>query len=175
MLCLHYINNNGLKIISMGMFAERTKAFIWKGVILKGIIKQLLNDVDWGMLDYFIIDTPPGTGDILINLIQELNINGVIMVTTPQAMSKADVRRSLNMIKQLKIPITSLVENMSSFTCPHCGENISIFKHEDSDILSDYSIGKHVILPFELNYNDRISESIEWNMEKELSKMIEIL
>ncbi|ABS20531.1 MULTISPECIES: P-loop NTPase [Bacillus cereus group] len=167
--------NNGLKIVSMGMFVEKNKAFIWKGVILKGIIKQLLNDVEWEELDYLIIDTPPGTGDILINLIQEIKIDGVIMVTTPQAMSKADVRRSLNMIKQLNIPITSLVENMSSFTCPHCNEKISIFKHDDSNMLSEYCIDKHIVLPFELNYNDSLFEDIEWNIEKELSEVVKIL
>jgi ATP-binding protein involved in chromosome partitioning len=120
----------GLKVMSIGFFIDNPDdAVIWRGPMKYSAIKQFLGEVEWGELDYLIIDLPPGTGDEPLSLIQLIdNPTGAVVVTTPQDVSTSDVRRSISFCRQLKLPVLGVVENMSGFICPHCGETTDIFK-----------------------------------------------
>lgn len=109
---------NGLKLMSIGFLVEPHQAAVWRGPRVSAVVSQLLNDTDWGELDYLLIDTPPGTGDIHITLLQNFSLSGVVIVTTPQEMSLVDVKKSINLFQsdKLSIPILGIVENMSWFT-----------------------------------------------------------
>lgn len=118
-----------LKVISIGfMLNERHDPVIWRGPMKYGIIKQFLKDVEWGILDYLIIDSPPGTGDEPLSICQLIeNADGAVIVTTPQEISLLDVRKSIMFCKQLHFPVLGVIENMSGFVCPKCGESTNIF------------------------------------------------
>jgi ATP-binding protein involved in chromosome partitioning len=118
---------HGLKIMSIGFLVEPDQALVWRGPMLHGALIQLLRDVSWGELDYLILDLPPGTGDIPLTLSQQIRAAGVVLVTTPQDVSLSDVLKAKLMFDKVHIPILGLVENMSSFACPHCGESTAIF------------------------------------------------
>ena len=120
----------GLKAMSIGFFLDnRDDAVIWRGPMKNSAIRQFLADVEWGELDYLVIDLPPGTGDEPLSLIQLIeHPDGAVIVTTPQDVSTADVRRSISFCRQLKLPVLGVVENMSGFVCPHCGQVTEIFK-----------------------------------------------
>ena len=124
------VKKAGLKVMSIGFLLEnRDDAVIWRGPMKMGVIKQFLQDVDWGELDYLIIDSPPGTGDEPLSICQLVkNADGAIIVTTPQDVAIADVRRSITFCHQLSLPVLGVVENMSGFVCPKCGEVTDIFK-----------------------------------------------
>jgi predicted Fe-Mo cluster-binding NifX family protein/predicted RNA-binding Zn-ribbon protein involved in translation (DUF1610 family) len=119
-----------MKVLSIGFFLRSTDdAVIWRGPRKMGVIKQFLKDCDWGELDYLVIDSPPGTGDEPLSICQLVeNADGAVIVTTPQDVSVADVRRSISFCRQLALPVLGVVENMSGFACPHCGEVTNIFK-----------------------------------------------
>lgn len=117
----------GIKVMSVGLLAEPDHPLAWRGPVLHKIITQFIQDVDWGELDYLLIDLPPGTGDAQITIIQESPICGVVMVTTPQQVAVSDVRRSIHMFRQVGVPVLGLVENMSYLICGCCGERTSIF------------------------------------------------
>jgi len=119
-----------LKVISMGLFlAEVDMPVIWRGPVKMGAIRQFLEEVHWGNLDYLIIDLPPGTGDEPLSIAQLIpDINGTVIITTPQDIALLDSKKAVNFAKALKIPIIGIIENMSGFTCPHCGESIDLFK-----------------------------------------------
>lgn len=120
--------SNGVKVISMGFFYEQSQqAGIYRGPIVSGIIKQFITDVEWGELDYLLIDLPPGTGDAPLTMAQTLPITGVLTVTTPQDVAMNVAIKSIGMFNKLNIPILGVVENMSYLVCPHCGENTYIF------------------------------------------------
>ncbi len=117
-----------LKAVSIeSLTMSKDEAIIWRGPIKFSAIKQFIGDVDWGNLDFLIIDSPPGTGDEPLTIAQTISDAKAIIVTTPQEMSLADVRKSINFCKTVKMGIFGLIENMSGFTCPHCGENVEIF------------------------------------------------
>jgi len=120
----------GVKVMSIGFFmAEQDKAVIWRGPMKISVIKQLLAEVNWGELDYLIIDFPPGTGDEPLSVAQLIpNADGAIIVTTPQDLSLIDVRKSIDFCKQLKLPVLGVIENMSGLVCPHCSQVIDVFK-----------------------------------------------
>ncbi|MEM9151141.1 MAG: Mrp/NBP35 family ATP-binding protein, partial [Cyanobacteria bacterium P01_F01_bin.3] len=118
---------HGIKVMSVGLLAEGDHPLAWRGPVLHKIITQFIQDVDWGELDYLLIDLPPGTGDAQITIIQESPICGVLMVTTPQQVAVSDVRRSIHMFRQVGVPVLGLVENMSYLICGCCGERTSIF------------------------------------------------
>jgi Mrp family chromosome partitioning ATPase len=120
----------GVKVMSIGFFmAEQDKAVIWRGPMKISVIKQLLAEVNWGELDYLIIDFPPGTGDEPLSVAQLIpDADGAIIVTTPQDLSLIDVRKSIDFCKQLKLPILGVIENMSGLVCPHCSQVIDVFK-----------------------------------------------
>ena len=118
-----------LKVMSVGFLTENEDdAFIWRGPMKMGVIKQFLGDVEWGELDYLIVDCPPGTGDEPLSVSQLIeDPAGAVIVTTPQQVAAVDVRKSLTFCKKLSMPILGIVENMSGFTCPNCGEVVDIF------------------------------------------------
>ncbi|MFH1434894.1 MAG: Mrp/NBP35 family ATP-binding protein [Pseudomonadota bacterium] len=119
-----------LKVMSMALLLKKEdEAVIWRGPMKMGLIKQFLKDVEWGDLDYLIIDAPPGTGDEPLSVVQLIeDLDGAIIVTTPQDIALLDVRKSITFCKHLKIDVLGIVENMSGFVCPHCGEKSDIFK-----------------------------------------------
>lgn len=119
-----------LKVLSMGfLIKNQDEAIIWRGPMKMGAIKQLIGDFNWGPLDYLIIDLPPGTGDEPLSIAQIIpKITGAIIVTTPQDVALVSVRKSITFVNKLKIPVIGIIENMSGFTCPHCGKKIDIFK-----------------------------------------------
>jgi len=110
---------HGVKVISMGMLLPPGQAVIWRGPMLHSAVQQFMRDVEWGELDYLIVDLPPGTGDVSLSLAQSVPVAGAMVVTTPQGVSVADVRRAVAMFRQLEIPILGVVENMSYFLCGH--------------------------------------------------------
>jgi ATP-binding protein involved in chromosome partitioning len=122
--------NEYLKVMSIGfMLGNRDDAVIWRGPLKMGIIKQFLTDVDWGTLDYLVIDSPPGTGDEPLSIGQLIeNPKSAIIVTTPQDIALIDVRKSITFCRKLNLPIAGVVENMSGFVCPNCGKTTDIFK-----------------------------------------------
>lgn len=121
-------NVEGVKVISMGFFYEQSQqAGIYRGPIISGIIKQFLTDVEWGSLDYLIIDLPPGTGDAPLTMAQTIPVTGIIIVTTPQDVAMNVAVKALGMFSKLNVPIVGVIENMSYMQCPHCNEQITIF------------------------------------------------
>ncbi|MFO7937533.1 MAG: Mrp/NBP35 family ATP-binding protein [Kiritimatiellia bacterium] len=123
------IDKDGIKIISIGfLLSNIDDAVIWRGPRKMGAIQQFLSDVDWGDLDYLIIDTPPGTGDEQLSLCQLVEgLEGAVVVTTPQKVASSDVRKSINFCRHLELPVLGVVENMSGFVCPKCGEVTDMF------------------------------------------------
>ena len=121
------IQAHGLKVISVGFLNPGDKPVIWRGPMLHQIIRQFLNAVDWGQLDYLIIDLPPGTGDVALSLIQTVPLTGAIVVSTPSDVSLQDGRKAIEMFRQMKVDLVGVVENMSYFVCPHCNHEIDIF------------------------------------------------
>jgi ATP-binding protein involved in chromosome partitioning len=119
----------GVKMISMGLLNPGDKPLIWRGPMLHSVIQQFLRSVRWGQLDYLIVDLPPGTGDVQLTLIQSAPITGAIIVTTPSIVALADVRKAVEMFRQVSTEILGVVENMSYFSCPHCSGRIDVFGH----------------------------------------------
>jgi ATP-binding protein involved in chromosome partitioning len=121
------IERHGVHLMSIGFILEPEKALIWRGPLVAQLINQFLNDVDWGDLDYLIIDLPPGTGDVQLTLVQKIPISGAVIVTTPQEVAVADAVKGLKMFQEVKTPVLGIVENMSGFVCPNCNEIHDIF------------------------------------------------
>jgi ATP-binding protein involved in chromosome partitioning len=119
----------GLKIMSLGFLVEPDQALIWRGPMLHGALQQLMRDVNWGSLDYLIMDLPPGTGDVALTVSQSIRAAGAVLVTTPQDVALADVVRAKQMFDKVHIPVLGIVENMSEFVCPHCHASTPIFHH----------------------------------------------
>ena len=117
----------GLKVISVGFLNPGDKPLIWRGPMLHSIIKQFLGSVEWGQLDYLVVDLPPGTGDVALSLIQTVPLTGAIVVSTPSDVSLQDARKAIEMFRQMKVDVVGMVENMSYFVCPHCNHEIDIF------------------------------------------------
>jgi ATP-binding protein involved in chromosome partitioning len=119
--------HHGIKVLSVGFFVERGAAVMWRGPMIHKLLTQFMEDVDWGELDYLVIDLPPGTGDTQLSLAQLVPVTGAVMVTTPQEVSVIDVEKALAMWKKVEIPVLGVVENMSYFACPQCGHHEEIF------------------------------------------------
>jgi ATP-binding protein involved in chromosome partitioning len=118
---------HGLKVISVGLLNPGDKPLIWRGPMLHSIIRQFLGSVEWGQLDYLVVDLPPGTGDVALSLIQTVPLTGAIVVSTPSDVALQDARKAIEMFRQVKVDIVGLVENMSYFICPHCHHEIDVF------------------------------------------------
>jgi ATP-binding protein involved in chromosome partitioning len=121
------LTRHGVKAISIQFFVPPGQPIIWRGPLVGGAITQSLRDVDWGELDYLVIDLPPGTSDAQLTLAQAVPISGAVLVTTPQEVSLLDVDKALAMFKRMSVPVIGVVENMTAFVCPHCGESVDIF------------------------------------------------
>jgi ATP-binding protein involved in chromosome partitioning len=119
--------SHGVKFISVGLISPGDKPMVMRGPMLHQIIRQFLQQVEWGELDFLIIDLPPGTGDVVISLVQTVPLTGAVVVSTPSDVSLQDARKAIEMFGQVKVEIIGLVENMSHFTCPHCQQVIDIF------------------------------------------------
>jgi ATP-binding protein involved in chromosome partitioning len=117
----------GIKVISMGMLVPPDQPIIWRGPMLHGAVQQFMRDVEWGELDYLVVDLPPGTGDVALSMAQSVPMAGAVVVTTPQGVSVSDVRKAVGMFRQLSIPVLGVIENMSYFVCGHCQERTDIF------------------------------------------------
>lgn len=117
----------GVKVISIQFFVPEGQPIVWRGPLVGGAIQQFLRDVDWGELDYLVIDLPPGTSDAQLTLAQAVPISGSVLVTTPQDVALLDVEKALAMFRRMSVPVMGIVENMSAFICPHCGEATEIF------------------------------------------------
>ncbi len=117
----------GVKTMSIGYLVEPDQAMVWRGPMLNQAVVQFLRDVNWGELDYLIVDLPPGTGDVQLTIAQQVSAAGCVLVTTPQDVALADVVRAKGMLDKVRIPVLGIVENMSYFVCPHCGEETDIF------------------------------------------------
>ncbi|MFQ3549824.1 MAG: Mrp/NBP35 family ATP-binding protein, partial [Armatimonadota bacterium] len=134
-----------LKVISIGFLLESDKdAVIWRGPMKYSLIKQFISNVNWGELDYLIVDCPPGTGDEPLSVVQVIkSADGAIVVTTPQDLSTADVKRSIDFCKQLNLKVIGILENMSGFICPHCNKQTDIFKSGGGE-----NLAKEMSVPF---------------------------
>ena len=118
---------HGIKSISIGYISPGDKPMVMRGPMLHQIVRQFLQQVDWGELDYLLVDLPPGTGDVVISLVQTVPLTGAVVVSTPSDVSLEDARKALGMFAQVNVEVLGIVENMSHFTCPHCYEQIDIF------------------------------------------------
>jgi ATP-binding protein involved in chromosome partitioning len=121
------ISAHGMKVMSIGFISPGDKPMVMRGPMLHQIVRQFLHQVDWGELDFLIIDLPPGTGDVVISLVQSVPLTGAVVVSTPSDVSLQDARKALEMFHQVNVEVLGIVENMSHFTCPHCHEQIDIF------------------------------------------------
>src|SRR6202163_2331730 len=119
----------GLKMISMGLLNPGDKPMIWRGPMLHSVITQLDRSAVWGELDFLIIDLPPGTGDVQLTLIQTVAVSRAVVVTSPSTVALADVRKAIEMFRQVNVEVLGVVENMSTFRCPHCNQAVDIFGH----------------------------------------------
>src|SRR3989449_4815801 len=145
----------GLKMISMGLLNPGDKPVIWRGPMLHSVITQFLRSVEWGELDYLIIDLPPGTGDVQLTLIQTVAVTGAVVVTTPSVVALADVRKAIEMFRQVNVEVLGVVENMSTFRCPHCQERVDIFGHGEG-IRTAQDFGVPVLGGIEIDTRIRI-------------------
>jgi ATP-binding protein involved in chromosome partitioning len=118
---------HGVKLISVGFLSPGDKPLVMRGPMLHQIIRQFLQQVEWGELDYLLVDLPPGTGDVVLSLVQTVPLTGAVVISTPSDVSLQDARKALEMFHQVKVGVLGVVENMSHFSCPHCGEIIDIF------------------------------------------------
>ena len=123
------IVQHDLKVMSMGFMVEKDKAIIWRGPMVHGVIKQFLDQVEWGELDYLIVDLPPGTGDVPLTLSQSIPMTGSVVVCTPQDVALIDAKRAVAMYQQLNVPCIGIIEHMSYYLCPQCGHRDEIFDH----------------------------------------------
>ena len=121
------LQNFGVKIISVGFLNPGDKPLVWRGPMLHSIIRQFLQQVEWGQLDYLVVDLPPGTGDVVISLFQTVPLTGAVVVSTPSDVSLQDGRKAIEMFRTARVDVLGLVENMSHFVCPHCNKEIDIF------------------------------------------------
>src|ERR1700724_2043668 len=133
----------GVKVISVGFLNPGDKPVIWRGPMLHQIVKQFLGLVEWGHLDYMVVDLPPGTGDIALSLVQSVPLTGAVVVSTPSDVSLQDARKAIEMFRQMKVDLVGVVENMSYFVCPHCKHEIDIFSRGGAE-----KMAQHFSVPF---------------------------
>ena len=131
------LEGHGVKVMSLGFLIERDVAAIWRGPIVMKVIQQFLRDVEWGELDYLVVDMPPGTGDAQLSLVQLIQVSGAVIVTTPQEVAVGDSLRGAKMFDRVGVPVVGIVENMSAFVCPHCGQESEVFLSGGGQRLAD--------------------------------------
>ncbi|MGH7492380.1 MAG: Mrp/NBP35 family ATP-binding protein [bacterium] len=123
------IEKFGLRLVSIGYVSQGDTAVIWRGPLVGRMITQFLTEVEWGDLDYLIVDLPPGTGDAQLTLSQAVALSGAVIVTTPQDVALSDAKKGINMFRKVEVPVLGVIENMSYFSCPHCHQRTEIFSH----------------------------------------------
>ena len=121
------MENYGVKCMSIGFLVDEETPMIWRGPMVQSAIEQMLHDVNWGELDVLVVDLPPGTGDAQLTMAQRVPLTGAVIVSTPQDLALLDARKGLNMFRKVEVPVLGIIENMSYFLCPHCGERSDIF------------------------------------------------
>jgi ATP-binding protein involved in chromosome partitioning len=126
---LRPMDSYGMKVMSIGFLVEEETPMIWRGPMVMSAITQMLREVEWGKLDVLVVDMPPGTGDAQLTLAQQVPLAGAVIVSTPQDLALIDARRGVAMFRKVDVPVLGIVENMSYFLCPHCGERTEIFTH----------------------------------------------
>ena len=126
---LHPLTNFGIKVMSMGFLVEEETPMIWRGPMVISALTQMLREVAWGELDVLVVDMPPGTGDAQLTMAQQVPLSGAVIVSTPQDLALIDARKGLNMFRKVDVPLLGIVENMSYFVCPSCGDRSDIFGH----------------------------------------------
>jgi ATP-binding protein involved in chromosome partitioning len=124
---------HGVKVMSIGFLVPPGSSMTWRGPMVHGALQQLMREVEWGTLDYFIVDMPPGTGDAQLTMTQSVQLSGAVIVSTPQDVALGDAVRGIAMFQQMRVPILGIVENMSYFVCPHCGMRTEIFDHGNAE------------------------------------------
>ena len=153
------LENYGVKTISIGYLVEDDQAMIWRGPMVASALGQLLTDVVWGELDYLFIDMPPGTGDAQLTLTQKVPVTGTVMITTPQDIALLDCRKGIEMFKKARVATLGIVENMSQFICPHCGESSPIFAEGGADRLSlEYKTEVLAHIPLDISIRIKADE-----------------
>ena len=130
------IERYGIEVMSMGFFLDDSSPVIWRGPMVMGLVRQFLRDVEWGTADYLIVDMPPGTGDAALTLAQQVPLAGAVIVTTPQEVALVDVERGIAMFRQLAVPVLGIVENMSEYVCPDCGDRDELFGSGGAEALA---------------------------------------
>jgi ATP-binding protein involved in chromosome partitioning len=140
------MQNHGIKCMSMGFLIEEETPVIWRGPMAQTALLQMMRDINWGDLDILVVDMPPGTGDVQLTMAQQVPLTGAVIVSTPQDIALADARRGLNMFRKVDVPVFGIIENMSYFACPHCGERSDIFSHggarSEAELLSTDFLGE---------------------------------
>ena len=173
------VNYEGLKVMSIGFMLEKdTDAVIWRGAMKAGVIQQFLADVEWGYLDYLVVDCPPGTGDEPLSVAQFLGTDAqAVIVTTPQEVALNDVRKSITFCHQLKMNLLGVVENMSGFVCPHCNEVIDLFKkgggRQMAEAMGAPFLGAVPVDPDMVNAGDSGKPVVLAHPESEISKALQ--
>lgn len=183
MLPVQYMPNLHIISIETLMGENKDTATIWRGPLKIGVIKQFISDIEWSELDYMVIDSPPGTGDEPLTIAQTIPDAKALIVTTPQEISLADVRKSINFCRQVDMPIFGIVENMSGFICSHCGEKTNLFKaHGGEALAAKENLRFLASLPIEPEVVRRADEGLlaSLNNEKlaytnEFEKMVELI
>ncbi|MBM3131126.1 MAG: Mrp/NBP35 family ATP-binding protein [Chloroflexi bacterium] len=141
----------GVKLMSMGFLVPPDQAIIWRGPMLHNAVRQFLTEVEWGELDYLVIDLPPGTGDVQISLTQSVPLTGGVVVATPQDVALADVVKGITMFRRLEVPVLGVVENMSYFVCPHCNQRTDIFSHGGAQKMAEeHQVPFLAAIPFDV-------------------------
>ena len=150
------IDKDGIKVMSLNfLMDDENQPVVWRGPIVGNAVRQFWTDVVWEELDYLLIDMPPGTGDVALTVLQNMPVNGIVMVSTPQPMVSMIVSKAINMCKEVKAPVLGIIENMSYVVCPDCGRHIEIFAHKNTD---EFLQSNDVELWAELPMMDAISQ-----------------
>ncbi|ODS51101.1 MAG: hypothetical protein ABS42_00175 [Bdellovibrio sp. SCN 50-8] len=152
------VERYGMKLMSLGFLVEEATAVVWRGPMSFKAMVQFLRDVDWGELDYLVVDLPPGTGDVQLSLAQKVPVSGAIMVSTPQNMSLIDVKKAIDMWKRVNVPVLGLVENMSYMLAPGTGEKIQLFPKGEMD---SYLNAQKIPKLQEISFNPAVSMGSE--------------
>ena len=149
------IDKDGIKVMSLNFLMEdENQPVVWRGPIVGNAVQQFWSDVIWGELDVLLIDMPPGTGDVALTVLQNMPVNGVVMVSTPQPMVSMIVSKAINMCQQVQIPVLGVIENMSYIECPDCGKRIEMFQHKDTeDFLKKHDLALWAELPMTPSIN----------------------
>jgi Mrp family chromosome partitioning ATPase len=171
--------NQQLKVMSLGfLLRNQDDAVIWRGPMKMQVMKQLLEDVLWGTLDYLVMDFPPGTGDEPLSMSQLIpDVDGAVIVTTPQNLSLNDVRKSINFCHQVKVPVLGVIENMSGFICPHCQGVVDIFKKGGGEAMAELMgvsfLGRIPMKSLIVEASDDGRPFIEKQKDTEVSRMFD--